>query len=534
MKSVPTKENLMLYDDDDRSAEEALTEPDTDALDAGEQEGAGSLPALPSLALGGATLLTIGGFDVLAHLGPTGWLVGGIAAIIAARHGGAMLEQAKMWLTPTSLSDDESDQDAPRHLPARASRSLLDRALGRFPDPAADEPDEDEAANEPAPSRRNAWQPVNAARHPECLHLGAVLHPHADTMLSRRIGVFGIPGSGKSNALTVFCEELGKLDGIGDPFVLADTEGEYPSLCSRKYLMRPVAAHAGNLTPEDAFPFGQQVLEQGWQVVLDLQSYESDDLAALVMIEVIARMRAWAEARPNDERATCMFLLDEAAIWLPQRENESSLSKERDAQGLTLLARLQQAFFSTVVRRGRKRGIGFLFATQRPADLDKRCIACDWLFLFRQTFPNDLAKYAELGVPKDVAQALSAGEAWVIDPSGKQGVYQFRQRYSPDTAQSPGLASLRQHTAHWQQTAGSGLPLMPELPTRDVPVMATQKATPKLPALYQQALEVYEPGMTYRELGEVLGVGKDKAGIILQTLKKRGLLPCDEEPEDDA
>ncbi len=286
-------------------------------------------------------------------------------------------------------------------------------------------------------------------RRDDHVNLGPCLRPHARDILSKRIGMFGIPGSGKSNGLTVFLEELGKLQGIGVPFVLADTEGEYDALRSSKYLMRPYQAGAHNVVPGTAEAFGQSVLERGRQVILNLQSYESDDEAALVMIGIIKGMRAWSEARDNDDRATCMFILDEAAFWLPQRQEESMLSKYKPENGMTLLARLQQAFFGTVVRRGRKRGIGFLFATQRPADLDKRCISCDWLILFRQTFPNDLAKYAELGIPKDAAQALAPGEAFVIDPQGNAAVQQFRERTSPDHSKSPGLSSLKKHAARW-------------------------------------------------------------------------------------
>jgi len=508
------------------------------------------------LLLTGGTLLTSGLADMAMHGGGTGIVVGLLATFVVARHGGDLLDA----LVPGRDAARVVDATA-RVVEAAAPMTAADdeqavlpklKRLFRLQSPAPALPQEtvDEEELEPMPERepRQIVGPeadrYDPALHRDCLYLGSLLHPHAGDVLSKRIGLFGVPGSGKSNGLAVFCEALGKLDDIGVPFVLADTEGEAFPLCSRTYLMRPVYAHAGNLSPTNAFQFGQDILEHGYQVILDLQSYADDDEAALVMIELIRGLRAWAEARPNDERATCMFILDEAAIWLPQRENESSLSKERDEQGLTLLARLQRAFFGTVVRRGRKRGIGFLFATQRPADLDKRCISCDWLILFRQTFPNDLNKYAELGVPKDVAQALATGEAWVIDPHGNQGVYQFRRRYSPDNAQSPGLSSLHQHAARWetaapqsreetvQWAARTALPPMQSLPMKAVPVMEASSVKPvRLSALYQRALDAYEPGMSYRVLGEKIGVGKDKAGDIIQDLKKRGLIANEDEDE---
>lgn len=524
----------MRYDDEERYVDDDM------GVQEGNEEGAGSLPDLPSMALGGATLLSVGAFDMLAHLGPTGLLVGGIAAIIAARHGTAIIDGAKTWLTPASTKDDALAPETPLALsrPTRSRRSLLDRALGRYPE------DEDDEAGEPI-----AWQPAPAACydphiHRDCLYLGGDLFPHANSVLSKRIALLGMSGSGKSNGLAVFVEALGQLSGIGAPLVLADTDGEYRSLCSRKYLSRPVYAYAGNLSPENAYLFGQDILEHGYQVILNLQSYDEDEVtAALVMIELIRGLRAWEEAHENEDRLSCLFLLDEAAVWLPQRAEESGLARERDAQGRTILSRLQRTFFNTVARRGRKQGIGFLFASQRPADLDKRCLSCNWYVLFRQTLPTDLKAYAELGVPKDVAMALAEGEAWVIDPSGKQSVHQFRRRYSPDEGRSPGLASLHQHAAHWQEASASPLPPMPELPRREVPVMPApvpeptpvmQAPAPKpvrLPALHKHALEVFVPGMSYRILGDKIGVGKDKAGEILQDLKKWGLL-ADDEAED--
>jgi hypothetical protein len=389
--------------------------------------------------------------------------------------------------------------------------------------PASDDTTNDIVVTLPQQSDQDA--------QPDCLHLGCTLRPHASQILSKRIGVFGIPGSGKTNGLTVFLEELGKLPvydeqlqqwvAVGVPFVLADTEGEYESLHNTKYLTRPYKAGAHNVTQENAFQFGQSVLERGRQVILNLQSYESDDQAAFVMIEIIAGMRAWAEERENDERATCMFILDEASIWLPQRQEESVLSKQKPEGGTTLLARLQQAFFGTVVRRGRKRGIGFLFATQRPADLDKRCISCDWLILFRQTFPNDLAKYAELGVPKDVAQALAPGEAFVIDPHGTKTVQQFRERHSPDNSRSPGVASLQKHAQRWATAIDAIDAIEPASQDDQAARQPERQAAAQVsPTLLERAMLAYDEGaITGPKLAAALEISLWEVRAVMEKVK---------------
>lgn len=51
-----------------------------------------------------------------------------------------------------------------------------------------------------------------------------------------------------------------------------------------------------------------------------------------------------------------------------------------------------------------------------------------------------------------------------------------------------------------------------------------RKSTPTLPPDLQKALDAYEPGMSYRELGAKLGIGKDAAGKRIEELKRRKLI----------
>jgi hypothetical protein len=80
------------------------------------------------LTLASGTMLAATGVDLLAHLGPTGLVVGGILAFAAARHGQGLYRQVQGLLSPAP---------APRRsrpAKSRNERSVLDRALGRFPD----------------------------------------------------------------------------------------------------------------------------------------------------------------------------------------------------------------------------------------------------------------------------------------------------------------------------------------------------------------------------------------------------------------
>jgi hypothetical protein len=85
------------------------------------------------LTLASGTMLAATGVDLLAHLGPTGLVVGGILAFAAARHGHGLYAQVQALLSP-----------APRSHPVKSKneRSVLDRALGRFPNTIEEEDQE--------------------------------------------------------------------------------------------------------------------------------------------------------------------------------------------------------------------------------------------------------------------------------------------------------------------------------------------------------------------------------------------------------
>jgi hypothetical protein len=82
------------------------------------------------------TLATMGLVDVLAHLGPTGLLVGGIASYVVWKHGPEVYEQLETQLPLPAMSELP-------HLKRKHAigRSFWDRAFGRYPrviDAAAD------------------------------------------------------------------------------------------------------------------------------------------------------------------------------------------------------------------------------------------------------------------------------------------------------------------------------------------------------------------------------------------------------------
>src|SRR5215469_8081948 len=86
------------------------------------------------LTLASGTMLAATGVDLLAHLGPTGLVVGGILAFAAARHGQGLYRQVQGLLSPAPTPHSRPGK-------SRNKRSVLDRALGRFPDTREEEED---------------------------------------------------------------------------------------------------------------------------------------------------------------------------------------------------------------------------------------------------------------------------------------------------------------------------------------------------------------------------------------------------------
>jgi hypothetical protein len=271
----------------------------------------------------------------------------------------------------------------------------------------------------------------------------------ADDFLSGRKLIVGVSGSGKSNSIGTYGEELGRLEV---PFVLADTEDEYRPLCDPRWLRNGILAGATGMysvSVDNAEQFGHYVLDNLLQVILNLQSYEMVE-AAQVMIGIIKGMREWQEELPNEKRIPSDFIFEEAVTWLPQYVNESPL-KSQDPQ---TLAALQNTFFNDMVRKGRKRGLGITLVCQKIAELDNRAMQSDGRLLHRQTEEADLERYRKMGITREESLSLQNGEAFLFTGRVSKKRIQVRRRHSPHGANTPGLEQLRHHQIARNATKG--------------------------------------------------------------------------------
>src|SRR5215469_11772884 len=119
-------------------------------------------PLVHSLKYGAGTMLAAGMVDLVAHLGPTGLVVGGIIAYAAAKHGPELASRVRETLpapaSPQAFRQRHGALSKSRGSPG--TRTFLDRALGRF---AAEEEDTvvvEEPAEPPVEPSRQTRQLV--------------------------------------------------------------------------------------------------------------------------------------------------------------------------------------------------------------------------------------------------------------------------------------------------------------------------------------------------------------------------------------
>jgi uncharacterized protein len=183
------------------------------------------------------------------------------------------------------------------------------------------------------------------------------------TILTGRGCIIGQSGSGKSFLVGVIAEELCKSNL---PFCIIDTEGEYSSLKS----MFNVIVVGGNNKDID--------LDTDYSKLFDM-SIANDLPVVLDVSDSVDKTEAVSKAigalydLENKIRRPYLVLIEEADKFAPQTASKKANILEE------------------ISVRGRKRGIGLLIATQRPANISKNVLSqCSYGFIGKLTIENDL------------------------------------------------------------------------------------------------------------------------------------------------
>jgi len=385
------------------------------------------------------------------------------------------------------------------------------------------------------------------------LDLAENFQPDANDPLATGVFFVGIPGSGKTVALALFLEQY--IIRFGLACVIFCLEGDLRTIVLNGLCPRGMIAGPNDM-PSMAF-----VVQNRVQLVVDLQQcrkpgeeFINYELAAQLISRTVKELlNAQASIKSADqEPLSCLLALDETQIWTPQ--NAPSYLDPKTAKDLL-------DTITIVATRGRKYGVVPFLATQRIPKVHKDVIAgCETRILGKADLDNDIARYREY-VSREVIsdqgiRSLGQGRM-VVCMNGKRLIVQFNNRASKHKSHTPHLTGALNNPVSripaeiLAASAAASRPVaaapvapygarQPETRMEPVAHAAPMENTARQPLQFprevrgkraaglaselQAALEVYQPGMTYHDLGRAMGCSDTEARILWRELKQRGLL----------
>jgi uncharacterized protein len=245
---------------------------------------------------------------------------------------------------------------------------------------------------------------------------------NAEVVATGRTCVIGSSGSGKSYTVGVICEELCKARV---PFVLIDLEGEYSGL-KEKY---------------DAIWVGEEEqCDLKWSNLdLALLAQYAPDCPALILDlsgvdkprDRVANFLLGVYKEISKRRTPYLVILEEADRFVPQVGERLRI-------------------FDELARRGRKRGLGLVFCTQRPSVVDKNILSqCANQLIGKLVIRNDLQSVAQFfssrGLPNQLT-SLAPGEFFALGGLSPDPVcIKIRQRETRHGGMTPKLNPATVH-----------------------------------------------------------------------------------------
>lgn len=237
-------------------------------------------------------------------------------------------------------------------------------------------------------------------------------------LIAQRIAVLGISGSGKSNTAAVLTEEL--LPHL--QMTIVDIEGEMYGLKEKFDLI--VAGRSRHvdleLAPYQGAAIAEFIWMNGLSVVLDISDYDKEEQTEL-LLSYFETLWKLADAQPRPHT----ILLEEAHEFIPQGGGNEL-----------------KTLFTRFAARGRKRGIGMIYVSQRSAKVNKDTLTqAGTFFLHRVSHPTDLAIYKDfIPLPakevEKIIRGLTPGQAVVVSSEAPQTV-QIRKRHTFHAGATP-------------------------------------------------------------------------------------------------
>jgi hypothetical protein len=194
------------------------------------------------------------------------------------------------------------------------------------------------------------------------------------SIMTGRTAIVASSGYGKSNLIAVLCEELCDRNL---PFVIVDIEGGFHTLKEKAANGRGEVVWIGSdkdcdfpISPAVCKEVAAEVVKDGGRVVFDVsQRQDAPDLVGAILSSLFDA----EDHLQEQDRVPVLVVLDEVQRFVPQ-------DRSVNVRQVTDLSTL-----------GRKRGLGMVVATQRPALVDKTVLAqCNNQFVGHLGLKNDL------------------------------------------------------------------------------------------------------------------------------------------------
>ena len=532
--------------------------------DRSEQEIEKKYPVKQSAAFAGSAAITMTIIDLFGHLGPTGLLVGGITSYVAWRHGPELYEQVR-GLLPVPVQAGQSEP-AEKH---SQQRSWLDRALGRHNETDANDtvivPEEDIEAADPRPEDDAAFtHPAEQLEVPGVLRLTieqivshiernsydiyigrSMTRPNHPAVrinfYKRHLKLLGASQHGKTSMATALLECILRTH---DPNYVQVALLDHENKASRLFASAPHIAKVriGDQVVRLHAHSEQQVLEH-LEYLVGLIDYRYNHLSEEELEQqplVIVYLEEFIDLKDYFKHRIDLVGKDD---------------KERAKQDYTrLLFCIKQ-----IARRGLKVLVQLLMCTQcdyRDEDLQEALInvTSGMAFCLRVTAAQAAGFYqtellqrnakedkvgqavVEMPDCKDLilapandlrARLKALGKAVQRDADASKST-RLAQPSSIDERQ-PVPSSFTPATSATQAEMVTRLPVQSPRSLR--PAEARYSGTALSSGELKAALKVFQPGMNYRDLRRALHYTDDKARIIWQELRRRGLLHVSKEQE---
>ncbi len=220
-------------------------------------------------------------------------------------------------------------------------------------------------------------------------------------LVTGRTAVIAKTGYGKSWTIRKVVEELLER---GYPVGIIDPEGEHTSLADVFNML--IISPDGDVDLTRASPSRlAQVAVKGVSFILDMSKYKPDTSTKLAAGIIEGLMKIGSSDG-------FLVVVDEAKELAPEKGAGSTLGKE---------AMSTLTWLNTLATRGRKKGIGLMFSTQRPQLVSKTLLSqAENKIVLRVEYIRDLSAVIQyLGLSKDVASRISSlerGVAYVEGP----------------------------------------------------------------------------------------------------------------------